>query len=219
MSRSRWLSHVALAGSLGCGTAALPREQQRPAPVAAQEAALLVSAQDTALLTAIVRAVRSEAGPLRLFVDPRPLRPDSQLFEVTRAKFGRTSPEVLQAREAALRNMHVEPGDAVALGGNARCPGIFVLPERPGHNPHAQCPGERRYVVAVGLPRPGMGRLPNGGVYDRDRMLAAEGYSAVRVVRTIVTPEGSSLAYYDYVMQKQAGGWKFVQAAGLLHVE
>lgn len=217
MPRSRWLAHVALAATLGCSTAARSREQL-PAPVPAQ-GAVPVSAQDTALLTAIARAVRSEAGWQRLVVDPRPLRPDSQLFEVSGANFARTSREVLLAREAALRNMQVEPGDAIALGQNERCPGIFVLPERRGHDPHARCPREASYVVAVGLPRPGTGRLPSEEIYDRSRTLAAEGYWAVRVVRTFVGPGGSSLTYYDYVVQKEDTGWRFIKAVTLFHSE
>jgi hypothetical protein len=70
----------------------------------------------------------TEAGPHRLFVDPRPLPPDSQLFEMTRGSFVRAAPEVLRAREAALREMQVEPGDAVALGRSAGVPGHSRLP-------------------------------------------------------------------------------------------
>ncbi len=62
-------------------------------------------------------------------------------------------------------------------------------------------------VAAIALPGHGTARLETAGVYDQLRALAAEGYWAVRVVRTRLGPRGSSLGYYDYVMKKEGAAW------------
>jgi hypothetical protein len=212
MSHLRHLVVLAAAGSLSCTTSATLREPPGTS-VAGQDRALLVAAQDTALLTAVVRAVQSDRRAYKMIVDPRPLLPEVE--DVVSASFARIPRAVLQAREDALRNMRVEPGDALALGQNARCPGISVRPERAGHDPHAQCPQERLYVVAIALPRPGTARPPAGQVYHTLSRSAAEGYWAVRVIGTTVGPEGSALKGYDYVLKKEGAGWTFVGAVPL----
>jgi hypothetical protein len=209
MSRPRRFAHLAVAGGLACGCATPLRQQPEPAPVSAQDTAHL-SARDMALFSVVVRAVRSDARAYRVIVDPRPLPADSRYVAITHANFARIPPAVLQARERAIRAEQVEPGDAVALGDNATCPGVFVFPERPGDDPHARCPKQPRYVVVIGLPRAGTARLPTGEVYDRSRKLAAEGHWAVRVVATVVGPAGWNQTEYDYVMKKEDARWTLV---------
>jgi hypothetical protein len=211
------LAPLFLLGIAACRTVAVPRGQE-PAPPAPAESTLASVAEDTAVLTAVIRAVQSQPGRAPLVVDPRPLRPADDLLALTRTNLVSLPESALRARERALRGMAVELGDAVA-DGQASCPGILVVPARDLPDPHARCPKAQAYIVAVGLPRRGTARLPAGEIYDRDRMSAAEGYWAVRVIRTLVGPGGSSKAEYDYVMRKHDTSWAFVGAVGLLIIE
>ena len=217
MSLWRLLAYIALTASPAC-RAAGPRLERPAIVIGPQDTALLAHAKDTSLLVAVVRALRSDAGPLPVVVDPRPLVAKSELFDVARG-FATVPETTLRARERALRGGGAESGDAVALGQNSSCPGILFSPGRGDENPHARCPKRAMYVAAIGLPRPGTARPSPVEVYDPVRMRAAEGYWAVRVVRTIVGPRGSSVSHNDYVMQRDALGWKFIKAVPLLYTE
>src|SRR5262249_19010722 len=110
----------------------------------------------------------------------------------------------------------------IAAGQNASCPGWMVLPpletQKAPRDPHAKCPAEQRYVVAIALPRVGRAHLPNGHAYDREKG-AAEGYSAARVIGTVLDPSGSSVTVYDFVLKKEESGWKFIEAVALFIAE
>ena len=186
MPCSSRLAVLAAVASLGCAAPATAGGQ-RGAPS---------GAADTALLSAVVRAARADLGTLRMVVDPRPLR---EVLEVTYTKrsFAPAAPAVLRAREAAIRSAGAEPGDAVALARTDGCAGR-LYPIAPSDSvkgepdPHAGCPREGRFVVGVGLPRPGKVRLPPGQVYEERGIPAdaALGYWAVRVIVTDLSPGG-----------------------------
>jgi hypothetical protein len=218
-SCARRLARLAAAAGLtglGCGPGLRPREQA-PAPVPVGEANLsehTALAQDAALLSLVVRAARALSRERRVVADPRPLRPTGEFEWITAASFAAVPQAVLEARAAALRRAGVELGDALALGQNEACPGVFVLAKDASDKPHAGCPKEHVYVLAVGLPRAGTARLLAGQVYELTAG-AAEGYWAVRVIATLLTRGGSSLTGYDYVVKKEPAGWRLIKTVAL----
>jgi hypothetical protein len=159
-----------------------------------------------------------------MVVDPRPLREVVDV-ELRERSFAPVASAVLRAREAAIRSAGAEPGDAVALGRTEGCAGVmYIAPPdsaKAEPDPHAGCPREGRFVVGVGLPRPGKVRLPPGQVYEEGRIPAdaALGYWAVRVIVTALAPGGFSVTGYDYVMKKAGARWEFVQAVALFVLE
>jgi hypothetical protein len=211
---------MAAVASLGCAAPAAAGGQRGGAPPGAAD-----TAADTALLSAVVRAARADLGTLRMVVDPRPLR-DVLEVTFTEPSFARAAPVVLRAREAALRSAGAEPGDAVALGRTDGCGGR-LYPVAPADSvkgepdPHAGCPREGRFVLGVGLARPGKERLPAGQVYGEVGIPAeaALGYWAVRVIVKVLSPGGSSVTGYDYVMKKEGARWEFVKAVPLFVLE
>jgi hypothetical protein len=170
-------------------------------------------AADTALLTAVVRAVQMDQGRLKLLVEPRPLRADPLIVESTMRTIARVPSGILRLREAALRRMGIGLVDAVRVEADMTCAGILV-PTLPTDSvsPHAGCPAKEVGVVAIGLPRAGTARSTGGKVYDLRSREAADGYSAVVVLVTKLERGGSSVTGYDYLMKREPSGWRFVEA-------
>jgi len=97
-----------------------------------QQSVGTVAASDTALLSAVVRAARVDAGKLPVKADPRPLPVTSDAYVATidNATFiGETSSmlaipdSVLAMRTVAIRRLGVEPIDASVLAQSEACPG------------------------------------------------------------------------------------------------
>lgn len=180
-------------------------------------------ARDTSLMSAILNAAISDIRGGRLRVDPRPLIAREGLEEVRSEDIASISPAVVRLRTAAIRTLGLSIVDATKVNQNRKCPGAFVLgkPDSLGHHTdaHEGCPKESFYVMAIGLPRPGVALLAPDSVYDRETEKAARGYWAARVIRTAMGPGGSNLNVSDYVLTRRTGTWVVIKMVGLSYSE
>jgi hypothetical protein len=177
---------------------------------------------DTGLLSAVIKASMTGAGREELFVDPRPFNADDDLYSVTRDAVVSIPDSILRRRTAVVTSLGLKTVDAIQVGQNARCPGVFVgivKDTTAKDSVHAGCPRASFYVLAVGLPRPGTGPLPNGEIYDRQNVRAAKGYNAVRVILTDMGFTGSSVHACDYILQFSGGKWTVVRNVSLMYIE
>jgi hypothetical protein len=174
---------------------------------------MLGGAEDTALLSEVVRGLRREqlVPTGRVIVDPRPLLAGEGSPEISPSVFARVPPAIFQSRATALRSVGVEPGDAAApLQG---CAGAMVPYPPPGEpDPKRNCPSQTLFPIAVSLARAGTAKLRPGNVYDGITSRAVEGYWAVRVAVGNVGPGGKVVQYYDVVMRKDGATWTYVKA-------
>lgn len=172
---------------------------------------------DTSLLGAVVREIKAAAGKVQVRVDPRPLRPAYGILEVTHDSFLRIPEDVLELRRAFLLAMGIESVDAAIIGQNERCAGDGYIRDKDEVDPHAGCPAQPLYVVALGLPQPGSEVLPENRPYEKFGRGPGFGFWALRVVGTSLSKSGSSVTTYDYVLrltpEKQ---WQFVEKHALI---
>jgi hypothetical protein len=152
-------------------------------------------------------------------VDPRPLRADEWIHSVEDQHIVEVADSVSAVRSAILRSLGLSTVDALHVGQNRECPGIMVPSDDTLFDVHRTCPRKPFTVIAIALPRPGDSHIPTNQVYDRERMRAAHGYSAVRVIRTALGPGGSSVLVSDFVMARTESGWRFVRAVPLMDIE
>jgi len=154
-----------------------------------------------------------------LRVDPRPLLSmDALLDGNSEEAFLGVPQSVLDSRMAVLRSIPVKTIDAAAVNQNAKCPSAFRGADSSGADPHAGCPKEDFFVLAIGLPRPGTATIPTGGAYRRD-VGAAIGSAAVLVVQTNIGPGGASVTILDCVLKRAGPGWEFVTCIPLSDID
>ena len=180
------------------------------------------AAADTSLLSAILKAAKSDAGKGDLRVDPRPLVADAGRYTVQPEAIAPVSPIIVRRRAAVIRAAGLRTADATRENQSKDCPGTLVIEHSDSlgrTNSHAGCPEEPYSILAVGLPRPGSKVLAGEEVYDRDVESAALGYWAARVIRTSLGPGGSSVHASDYVLARRAGSWVVIKTVGLMYVE
>lgn len=198
------------------------------APTAAEaQTSALAEAADTSLLVAVLRHISSEPGPPDLRLDPRPLRADPAIVELT-DELGRAVPEFVTTRPdpfepASPAVVARRSRDAASIGvGEAsvtafpRCPGIMLVgpPElRASSGPVAGCPPDQIRVVVVATPRPGGPYWPGSRVDER----SAAGLWTARVIERRVGPGGGYTSAADYVAERdECGGWRIVKVVPFL---
>lgn len=196
--------------------------QVAAAQQAVTAAADTAAAADTSLLSAILRAAKSDAGRQELHVDPRPLVAFPEQYDVNPEAIAGISPAVANLRAGVIRAAGLRIVDATKVGQTDDCRGIFVIggTDWLGQSGfHAGCPKQPFGVLAIALPRPGRDALPGDEVYDRDTESAARGYWAARVIRTSLGSGGSVVYAADYVLAMRAGSWEVIKVVGLMYLE
>jgi hypothetical protein len=180
---------------------------------------------DTDVLSAILKAPASDAGPVGLRVDPRPLTADAAYqYDIEPPAMARVSADVIRRRTDVIRVAGLRAADTTIVNQSRKCPGAMVINPvdsagRVDAKRVAGCPEDPFDVVSVGPPRPGSAILPDDSVYDRDSETAARGYWAVRVIRKTLGHGRSSAYAADYVLVKRAGAWVVVRKVGLMYSE
>ncbi len=156
---------------------------------------------------------------MELRVDPRPLLSmDALLDGNSEEAFLGVPQSVLDSRIAVLRSIPVKTNDAAAVNMSEKCQSAWRAADSSGTDPHAGCPKEDFYVLAIGLPRPGTATIPTGGVYRRD-VGAARGYTAVTVVRTNIGPGGAGVTIFVCILKRAGPGWEFVTCIPLSYYD
>ena len=192
------------------------------APLTAQVRDDSGSASDLKLLSAMLEAASREAQRMELRVDPRPLLAAFRNHSIRAGGMAPLSSATQRARVAVIRAAGFRAVDATKVGQNQACPGTFALVKPDStrvSNSYPGCPNRTFAVLVVGLPRIGTAVRPQGEVYDRQTESAAQGYWAARVIRTTLTPNGSSVYASDYVLSKRDGMWTVVKIIGLMYTE
>jgi hypothetical protein len=180
---------------------------------------------DIALFRAVVLAIKDDVGPEVLAIDPRPLIAGR---EVTRARDNTRAPvssKEIGARLAVLQDLGV--GVTSDDGSFGTCPSVMVPPPPPPgiNRKTTECPKSRSLVANVALPRPGGAYVPRGaGAYLPNLSAEQQGLNdedqvAVRALVTFRGPEGASMTGYDFVMAREASGWKLVKKVAVFWVE
>ncbi len=177
----------------------------------------------------MLREVVRTAYHASVRVDPRPLRADPTIVELTPA-LAQVVPEYVSTRTDPLapvaptdlaRRVRVLEGLGLRqadISGYPRCPGLLLSgpPEiRQDGRPVTRCPPDEFKVVIVGLPRLGGAYWPGSGV-DR-RAEAPDGAWTLRVIERHLTPFGFSGAADDFVAHRDPQGrWRILMRVGLL---
>jgi hypothetical protein len=179
---------------------------------------------DTEILSAILKAAASDAGPVALRVDPRPLVDARYVYVVEPGSIAQVSVDVLRRRTDAIRAAGLSVVDTTIINESRNCPGALVLSPvdslgRVEGKHVGGCPVDPFDVLAVGPPRPGKTVLPTDSVYDRDTETPARGYWAARVIRTTLGHGRSSTYAADYVLAHRGGTWVIVKKVGLIYSE
>lgn len=185
-------------------------------------------ATDTALFAAVVRNLVEEGRVVPVQIDPRPLRPDPALVEVS-ARVGAAVPDlvrpvsdpfvpnagdVLRRRRTVLHRLGISQTD---FGSFPSCPGGLVPPEMRATVPPGTCPPRSMISAVIALARPGGAYLPRG---RDERASAPPDAWSVRVIRRDLGPKSAIASASDYVARRDSGGgWKIVAVVPLLVVE
>jgi hypothetical protein len=160
-------------------------------------------ARDTSAFALVLRTVATDTAldisERPLHVDPRPLRNDRQVWEVSFRDFAPVSGEELEARKRVLVVLGLVADDA-DLSGN--CAGT-LSPPVPGVDAYKGCPSRERTVVAVGWPRRGDALAPAHATPDSNRW-------TVRVLVSSIGPTGYNVQSLDYVLEHARARWTFV---------
>lgn len=186
---------------LACASAAA----NPPRPFAIKSAADPTEMPDTALFSAVIRAIPRIPRPV--FVDPVPLRADPRIIAPTESSArASVSEDVLQARRAVLARFGIPEANAFTY---ASCPGVLVPPPPTGSR-SGHCPKQEMEIYLVALPREGGAYFPESGVDEREsgRKL---GQVTVRVIQRSVGPQAGSYSAWDYVAQRRHGEWVIVK--------
>lgn len=174
---------------------------------------------DTSSFTTVLTALGEQRWGKSLGIDPRPLPSNDDLARTELPDSDSYSAPAVRARAVIVKRLGFGTADALTL---QSCQGIFVLPpgdsEPPG-NPHAGCPRHDETVVMVGRLRPGTAHTMAGDTYDRSTESAAVGYAAVRVVRSLRGPGGTSMSFFEFVLRPAGTGWAVARIVPLLVVE
>ena len=175
--------------------------------------------QDLRLFREVVLAIKEQAGPTPLAIDPRPLKADPSVLS-HRSNTRATLPaKELDARRAVLHDLGIpEVSDDGSFG---ECPSVLVPPPPPPavDRKKVACPKYRSFTATVGLPRAGGAYLPPPGAVDEREASKGKGYVAVRALITFRGPEGAQMTAYDFVMARVTSGWRVVKKVGLWDVE
>lgn len=156
------------------------------------------------MLTAALHATTSRAGAKASYrVDPRPLRPDSTVFELREDGFLPLPEDVLRQRTRAIVAAGLQVGNAPQLGNPVNCAGALVPADESGVDRKAGCPRRQLNVLGIGLPRSG----PSSNDF------------VVRAIHTTVGPSGRSSLVQDLVYRKVKGSWSLITTRGVLWAE
>jgi hypothetical protein len=183
---------------------------------------------ETAIFSAVVERLASDAGVRNLRIDPRPLSSNPSIVELT-ARLAAAAPDfvatpetvlaavprsVVEERKNASRRMGVAADDVRAY---PDCPGGLASPVAPP-TPLDGCPANEYVVAVIGLSRPGGAFLPGSRVDERGQ--ATLGYRSVRVIRREFRPNGATQTAYDFVLAPEPpGSWRIVKIVPLVIAE
>jgi hypothetical protein len=164
------------------------------------------------MFATVVRRLQGEVRGLPLRVDPRALKPDPAIVELTPGvaaaapnlvqpipdPLAHGIPRVRQQRSIALAQLGVAEGDIRAFSG---CPGMLQGPDE-SDVPVAGCPSTSFAIAILALPREGGAWWPGSQVDERASSPA--GVWSVRVIRREITTTGANMAAADYVLHRTA---------------
>jgi hypothetical protein len=159
---------------------------------------------DTSAFAALLRAIQNDTAggrvsmrPLR--VDPRPLRNDRQVWEVSTSTLASVSREELDERKQAIVSLGMVEDDADFQD---NCGGT-MSPATPGQNPHRDCPLNARIVISVGLPRRGDTVTGLATSADSNRW-------TVRVLVSTISSAGYNVRASDFLLERLGSQWQYL---------
>lgn len=185
------------------------------------------SNRDTALLRTVIERIVSDSRGVSVRVDPRPLKADPAVVELTVGiakaapdlvrsigePLAPVSAEVVRARTRTLERMSVPLTDIFAY---PSCPGILRPPElQRDSRPSPDCPHEEFVAVVLSPARPGGAYSPAMKTNRTDN--AEPGVWSVRVIQRNLRPMGTSQMALDYVLRRTSSRtWQVINVVPLL---
>lgn len=152
------------------------------------------------VLKTILTDTTGELSVRPMHVDPRPLRNDRQVWEVSPTSVAPATHEEIEARKGALSALGIVAEETDIP---ANCGGTLRAPD-PREDPHRGCPLLARIVIAVSRPRRGDESAATGAVPDSSKWTS-------RVLVTAISSGGVSVQARDYVIERSSAGWTFVR--------
>lgn len=164
-------------------------------------------AADSAIFRALlVATLERRRVPVR--VDPRPLRDDPNLADISAEALAQVPRAMIDRRRLVLDRLGIAAANAVR---DRECQS--PVPVEPADAPEA-CPSpeEGDYLsVIFGLPRPGGPYWPRLGIDEREPGLR-RGQWTVRAFQLVMTPRGAVWSAVENVLENSEGnGWSVVE--------
>lgn len=169
------------------------------APDALSPAAVITAASDTAMFMAVVRE-RNGLPRMPVKVDPRPLKPDPDFWDVNADALVKGEGAIVRARRAALEHAGYALTDALR---DREC-GPLAIP--PDINTNPACPRDDYYSLILSLARPPEPELSR----------PCEGRQAVvRLVNRSMGPNGALRSVSDFILCDAGGRWRVIDEVNL----